>query len=650
MREVAILNLYEIKDRMITWIFLNDNLLKFAVVISYLLLVIYGATTSSIGISTLRENSQNPLGIQIGESSSIRADEYNAFSPIILSIMATAGTPTTSVLAAPAGLVHRYPSGGFFESFVFFDSTFLHSSPFLPDTMLFAAHWWLPVLFLFLFTPKWFSQVGAPRRWGWLAATLIALSPAASWWTMMPIQLIAYTIAGSSLMLSAYNRYCRGQRIIGSLLCIPAGILLAGMPSFYIPWSLVLGLPIFMATVAWILAQHGAWKPKLATLAVAGFVTVVFAAGTLWENRAGISALLDTVYPGSRRSTGVAQAFGMIFGAPALGALRDMSPIGSNRSELSTAFTITFVWAVILLVGIKKFGPLRDNVATVVIGLFGIAWLTWCTVNLGDLGYLIPLMNYVQPARAAQVCGIIGTVLVCLLLSRIPARVRWRLPAISAITCGLVTAYASSNLQQSYLPAITPAALAVVAISVGLGVFLVTRFPKKIWPIAVVCILAVFPVINTNPLIFGLGDLRVSTSATYMRSEGEVARDSGTLWASDLAAFDTLMVANGVPSLSGLQRSGPDKEQWAKLDPTLAHEAEWNRGGGFIYFEWIADDSIQFDNNGSDSPIVRADPCKLKELVPNLAGIASSIPLDRTCLKLDKTLEWSDKTMSIYRF
>lgn len=646
----SISNLSKIRDRLLIWIFLNDNPLKIIVVIAYLALVIFGATTSSIGISTLREDSQNPLGIQIGESSQIRADEYNAFSPIILSIMATVGTPTTSVLAAPAGLVHRYSSGGFFESIVFFDSSFLLSASFLPDAMLFAAHWWLPALVLFLFLPKWFSQLGSARRWGWLAATLIVLSPAASWWTMMPIQLIAYTIAGSSLLLSAYNRFIRGQHLAGALFCVPAGILIAGMPSFYIPWSLVLGLPILSATVAWIFAQREAWKPKLMSLSVTGAVAVVFGAGMLWENRAGVSALLDTVYPGSRRSTGVAQAFGMLFGAPALGALREMTPIGSNQSELSTAFTFTFVWAAILLVGLKQFWSSRDNVATIVIAVFGFGWLTWCTVNFGDKGALIPLLNYVQPARAAQVCGIVGTVLICLILSRLPARTGLRLPIVSALASGLVTAYAASNLQQTYLPVITHTTIALVAIAVSLGVFAVTRFPKKIWPLVFVSILAAIPVINTNPLLFGLGDLRVSESATYMRNEGIQARESGTVWASNLPEFDTLMVANGVPSLSGLQRSGPDRNQWEKLDPSLANEAEWNRGGGFVYFEWLPGQPIWFDNNGSDSPIVRVDPCNLKKLTPNLTGIASSIPLTESCLILDRTLEWSDKTMYIYRF
>lgn len=637
-------------ERFKAWLLTNDNPLKLAVVVAFIALTLLGATTSSIGMPTLRQDPAHPLGFQIGESSSIRADEYNAFSPIVLSIMATGAAPTTSSLGAASDLIHRYSSGGFFESFVFFDSTLLKTALVLPDSMVFAAHWWLPALLLFLFMPKWFAQVGAARRWGWMAAALIALSPAASWWTMMPIQLIAYTLTGSSLLLSAYRRFSLGQRLIPLIECLVSGILLAGLPSFYIPWSLVLGLPILVASVAWVMAADGTWRPKIQALGTAGLIAIIFAAGMLWENRAGISALLETVYPGSRRSTGAAQAFGMLFGAPALGPLRDMTPVGSNQSELSTAFTITFVWAALLLTGIRTLGRLRDNAVILVISAFGFVWLAWCTVNFGDRGASIPLLNYVQPGRAAQVCGILGSILVCLLLSRLSPGKNLRLAAISAGGCGLVTAYAASSLQQNYLPIITQPLIAVVALAVSACVFCVVRFRDKIWPLALTAVLATLPVIGANPLIFGLGDMRASETATYLRGEGRAAAAAGEVWVTDSPSLDTVMLANGVPSLSGVQRSGPDKAAWAQLDPASAHVKEWNRGGGFIYFEWTPGQPMVFGNNGSDSAIVRADPCDLKKRVPNLVGVSSIHPLSGNCLVPGRVLTWSNQAMFVYKF
>jgi len=628
----------------------SDNPLRIAVILLYVIVVVMGATTSSIGMPTLRQDPAHPLGLQIGDASPIRSDEYNAFSPIVLSIMATGGAPTTSVLAAPADIAHRYPSGGFFETLVFFDSTLLRSAAFLPDAMVFAAHWWLPALLLFLFLPTWFSQLGAARRWGWLAAFLIALSPAASWWTMMPIQLIAYTIAGSSLLLSAYRRFALGQRLIPALQSLLSGILLAGLPSFYIPWSLVLGLPVLTATAVWIMASRETWKPKLLALGSAGLVSMVFAAGVLWENRAGLSALLNTVYPGSRRSAGAAQSFAMLFGAPALGAMQDVAPVGINQSELSTAFTIAFVWAALLIVFIKNLGKFRDNTVILVLGAFALIWLAWCTINFGERGSSIPLLNYVQPARAAQVCGILASLLVCFLLDRLPSRVGWRGPAVAAASCALVTGYAASSLQLSYLPTMPRSLILGTSLAVGACVFITTKFPAKVWPLVLTSALAAVPVIGANPLLFGLGDLRESETATYLRAEGRQAAASGGVWASDFSPFDTVMTANGVPSLSGLQRSGPNTEAWEKLDPQSRHADAWNRGGGFVFFEWTVGQPIDFGTVATDTTLVRVDPCDLKNRWPSLQGIASSHKLEAPCLVPERTLTWSGKEFSVYKF
>lgn len=630
------------------WATASDHPARIAVLVLYVVLVLTGGTTSSIGIGDLRQDPGQPQGLQFGAGSMIRSDEYNAFSPIAISIMATGSEPTTSALAAPADVVHRYSSGGFFESFVYFDSTILRAAAVLPDEMVFAARWWLPAVLLFLFLPKWFSQIGASRHMGWMAAFLIALSPAASWWTMMPIQLMAYTLAGSSLMLSAYSNFNSGSKARPVVQSLAAGILLAGIPSFYIPWSLVLGLPVLAASSIWMLTRPASWRPKLKAIGLAGAVALLFGVGTLVENRDGISALLNTVYPGSRRSTGEAQPFGFLFGAPSLAHLKEAVPVGSNQSELSTAFTVTFVWAVLVWLGISVVGRWRDNVVPIVLSMFGAVWLVWCTVNFGPLGAKIPLLNYVQPARAAQVCGIIGTLLVAVLISRLTDSRNWRLSVTAALCTGLVTAYAGSQLQLTYLPTASRVGLLLAALGVSAVVFCVTSFPKAVWPVGLAAVLTFIPVFGSNPLIFGLGDLRTSATAKYFFEEGRASREAGTLWASDRASVDTVMLANGVPSLTGVQRSGPDKEKWAVLDPEGHFENDWNRGGGFIQFVWTPGMPMAFGNNGGDRTILQIDPCDLKRVEPSLTHITASQDISGACLRFERELMWSGQSVRVY--
>ena len=128
--------------------------------------------------------------------------------------------------------------------------------------------------------------------------------------------------------------------------------------------------------------------------------------------------MLNTVYPGARRSAGMAQPFEILFGAPGLGVLTKTNPVVSNSSEISTSFTVSFVWALALLLGARGFGRLRKHLVELVIGAFGALWLIWAAVNTGSLGARIHILNLIPPARAAQVVGILGIILVCLLLAR----------------------------------------------------------------------------------------------------------------------------------------------------------------------------------------------------------------------------------------
>jgi hypothetical protein len=226
--------------RFTQWVCVNDRAARVITILVFAVLVLLGITTSSIGISELRQDPANPLGWQFGNSRPIRSDEIHAYSAIVISILATHGAPSLSPLAARADLIHRFPTDGFFEQFVFFDSTMLRASVIVPESMLFAAHWWLPSLILLLALPTWFHQLGRSRRYGWLAAILIVLSPSSAWWSLMPVALIAYTVGGSVLMIAAFQRFGRGQRVLPVAMGVVGGILIAGLPTFYAPWSLML--------------------------------------------------------------------------------------------------------------------------------------------------------------------------------------------------------------------------------------------------------------------------------------------------------------------------------------------------------------------------------------------------------------------------
>lgn len=633
-----------------SWLVTKDRWATAAMLVVFAVLILCGATTSSIGMPALTQDPANPLTVQLGHPQWIRSDEYNVGTPILLSIMSTGSIPTLSPLGAPANIAHRFAADGFFETVVFFQTGILRLGTFLPQQMIFSLYWWLPFIVLFLALPVWMQQIGASRRLGWLAALLIAFTPAAAWWSVLPVQTIAYTIAGCAVLISAYHRLVEKRYVWFAVLAIVSGLLLAGIPTFYQPWSIVVGVPFLVATVLWIMTRTTSWWSRLLSVAVSGIVALLFAAGVFIENMASVRAMLGTVYPGQRRSTAIAQGFDLLFGGPGLAVLRNSNPIASNASELSTAFTVTLVWAAIVLVARRSFGPKESRVVAITFSCAAALWTGWVMADLGGLGANIPILNLVPSVRAAQVIGILGIVLLCIALSGLPARGGVRLPLIAAVTCGLITMYALSLLRQDYLPDLSILHIALATIGTIVAVFIVTWRPRSTWTIVTASVLAASVTVVSQPILFGLSDLRDSNTAKHLAAAGEEARAEGTLWASDSGAFDSVMLANGVPSLSGYQRSGPVFSEWQKLDPAGEFEDAWNRGGGYIPFFFTPGEPTSITTNGFDMTFVTVDPCTLHEAFPALSRIATTSTLTESCLVLTENIEWSGQQFHIYSF
>ncbi|WP_347041249.1 DUF7654 domain-containing protein [Brachybacterium nesterenkovii] len=127
------------------------------------------------------------------------------------------------------------------------------------------------------------------------------------------------------------------------------------------------------------------------------------------------------------------------------------------------------------------------------------------------------------------------------------------------------------------------------------------------------------------------------------------ARARGELWASDSLPINALMLANGVPAYTGLQRSGPDAEAWRALDPSGRSESSWNRGGGYVNLNRVEGAPTTISDDGYDSIYIQADPCTLAQTEPRISTVISTVPLaSSTCLVQRRTLTFSGTTHRIY--
>lgn len=616
----------------------------------FVILSLAGVTTSSIG--ALREDPHHPVGTELGQPLPIRSDEFMTESPISLGWIASGGRGIDNPLSVPPNFFHQLPAGPV-SAVVFFDGTAAMLGPWLPDSMLFAARWWLPTLLLFIGLPIWFRQLTGSLRWGYLAAVVIFFSPANMWWSGRPVNTLGFMFAGCALMLAGREQLSAGRTVRAVASFVGAGILMARFPSYYQPFAIILGFPVLLSSLTFLVLRDRERREQAIAILTTGAVGALLTAGTMLENLDAIKAGLGTVYPGQRISTGEAQSFGKVFGAPVLAPVEGIQRTmlaSTNATEASSSFIVLFLVAGLLWLARGWRGPKGATYWTFVVWMaFTALWLAWCTIDFGNAGSHLPLINLVPAIRAANDVGFLAVVAFFLLIAHWrPGNVSWAVPVLAAVMTGTVTLLAGMSWRKNGIPDLPVRSIWIAAVVAAVVVFLVLRWPSGWIPWLALSAAVVSVTVLVNPVEVGLGDLRGSATARSLIAAADHARETNELWASDDPTFDALMFATATPALSARQQVGPNDAEWLKLDPGGDHKDVWNRGGTYIRFAWTQSEQIEWSNPTVDQIVMSTSPCSLAQREPRLRYVVSTHPLDDGCLTLDRRLRWSGRRHFVY--
>lgn len=616
-------------------------------VLVYLVLVLGGVSQSSIGIPLLRQDPTAPTGHQVGGSVGIRSDEFLTSTPLLLGAAVSGSPDDHNPLTAPQGFTTQMPAGPV-SAVVLFDGSAMLLGPYLPDAMLFAAHWWLPFLLLALGAPAYFRLVAGNRWLGLFAAAVIVAAPVSAWWSWSPLGILGFTFAGSSALLLCAERLAERRIAVAAGWGLLAAVLLARTPLHYQPWMLVLALPILLGAVLPLLRRGAAHRAGLVAALGVGGISLAMAALVFLENRASIAATLGTVYPGRRVASGGHVPLEELLGGTALGNLKNMELVGTNASELSSGYTVAAAVALVLLVAGVQFRDRRHRWATMTVLAFSGFWLAWTLVDFGPVAERVPILSAVPPGRAADVLGYLAVVLLCLTLAG-ARRTAWRPVVTASVAVGALAGLGAWLLRADHLPSLSMVAVVGSSLVAALLAGALTAWPGRWQPYAATVVAGALLVWNVNPVVLGLLDLRQSALAQEMLSAGEQARADGEVWVSDDPRVDALLMATAVPALSGRQLAGPDEDEWRRLDPGAAYSDVWNRGGSFVTFSWTDDPGLTFTNPLMDAILVSGSPCAVAERVPELTVVISGAPLVGDCLGEERTFEWGGDTHWQYR-
>lgn len=633
----------------------SDRLEVIVPVVVYLLISLVGASTSSLGQRVLRQSPRRPLGTQWGEPLDIRSDEWLTATPLQLHILAD-GHAGSSVLSEPIDMVHAVSSGGLFESLLFFESNILRAGPALPDAVLFAAYRAFPLLLLCLALPPLLRVLGANRQLSWLAVALVVFAPVTVWFSFAPVQVMAFPVAGFYLLVISW-RWRQGRRsgwLIWPVAAL-AGISIARMATGYVPWSIVLDLPLLVTITVLLVRQPGAGRRAgLSVLAMGGFVGSVVLVGAHLENLSALQAQMSTVYPGLRRSAGSPQPPFALFAAP--GAYRlagTAQPLIGNQSELAQGFLVCAPWAVFAWC-LRRPRSREENEpaqrAAALALLVGVGVLaSWIVMPWGTFGAAVPILNLVPPPRAAQALGLLAAVAACLLVSQM-REISWRAACGVGGCCAVITAYSVDSLRAA-LPDIGAAEVWLVGLGVGALVAVISRFPARSHGVLLATAAAAALTLPVNPVVLGLGDLRASESAKVARSLAARAERENVIVTSDDRFVTALLVANGAQTLSGYQPSGPNEREWRKLDPDGRYEDFWNRGVSYVRTELTGKPGADpvVSNPGFDVITIATDACWLAHSDLRVGYLVTEAPVPVECGQPVRQLKWGTSRPTVYR-
>jgi hypothetical protein len=504
-------------------------------------------------------------------------------------------------------------------------------------------------LLLALGMPAWFGYMTGSRRIGWFAFALTVLSPVSAWWSFIPVSVLGPAFFGAAALLKTGNSLHDGRRGHAVAWGIAATLALARTTLTYQPWAIVLVPAIVLATSLRLIAPRAARRAGVAAVCAVGVATIALFAAILLESRDTLATITGTIYPGSRVATGEPNPFQDLFAATSLGVLNETPEIvGSNASELATSFAVLLIWLALLLA--HRGLPRRPRYAWPLVGFLAITalWLAWATVSFGTWGGRIPLMNLVPSKRAADVLGLLAVIAICLVLPRARERGQMFFAVVCAGSVTAASAYAGSLLKAQNVADLSLTGVWLSSVLLGGVVLLITLRPDHWSGYVAATAGAALLVWNSNPVLFGLADLRGSRVASTMMAAGTASREDGALWVTDSYSTDALLVSTAVPSLSGRQIAGPDRDAWSELDPGQAHEDVWNRGASFIWFQWTDDEELSWSNPSDDVILITGSPCTVADRVSALTNVVANHELNAPCLELDSSFQWGGARRWVY--
>lgn len=492
-----------------------------------------------------------------------------------------------------------------------------------------AFYWSARLVCLVLCLYELFRLITRDRRLlSLFGSAVIAFSPIIQWW--YAVNSLPEMIIAASLSIVLFRRYWNDDNSwhrlgYAAVICQCAGMfILALYPACQIPLAyLLLGL------IVWVLVERRA-HVSMSRRDVVGLlgcvaVTAGLLGSVLYMSWPTIDATLNTVYPGSRVSTGGDVDLGSLFNGPAsmLYAVRDY--VGQINAPETARIVDLFPLGIILAVW-QLFTIKRKDALSIVLLVYCVVMGEFMLVGFPLWLSKITLMSMVTGNRCYLGFAIANVMLLLRCLGRAHVddseRDGRRLSRRSIAPVGVVivlyavaVAYVCYRNNPAYIG--RNSAFAVVAICMLIGFALALPYRSRIgrWLVAAALTVVVCSGAAVNPVQVSSAPIEnqpVTQQVRAIDSQHEgVWIVSGSVGVAD--NLTQLLVANGVTTLNAVQVT-PMMDLWHRIDPEGRWEEIYNR------YAFV---SITIAEQESDEPfsLVAADRIAVTLTAEQLDGL-----------------------------
>ena len=638
----------------------HNSLWLVGVILVYGFLVFFGITSSSL--SNLSVDASSKPGLVLNAPQPVRSDEFLRSSPLTLADLNNGSG--VSLLDAQNSTEIRAGSDDLPNTILKWSSPryllergVKHS---LDSDQAFSAIWWFPVLVLLIFLPIFLKKIGVSAQISIISTLLVLLSTSANWWSLWPIAIMAWPVAGAYLAIVGLellvNKAGRRTTIKGYfyILFSLAFLLLSAFE--YAPWSLLVNVFILAITIGHIYEANAVFPVGKSYFFAYIFALMALLAGKIILIQSSISVSLATVYPGARRVLD-GGSWLSLFGGDLSWALQRSAPLSSNQSELASSNIELFLLVLAFVPFLYIFrSTLGRNLPLIFGTLILIPFFLWTVAPWPSAVSEINPLRFIPPDRIVQILGIPSIIVFSIFAnvfrrsniadSALENRIKKSLLGLVLTPIFILVIGSNRNFSSLFSPDVIPpkyiwgcAIGIIVAIYISLTV-------KNVWvAFSPILVLSALNVMWINPVVVGLGDLQNSKSAQLIQ---KLDRGGNQIWASDNFWADALLMSNGADLASGQQGSGPNIELYKVLDPKTQTIDSWNRGASYVSFIWLDSGGTEISSPSADQVRISINPCSQEVSTLEIKWIVSSRTLSGSCLSSRGDFLWMGTTYSVY--